>query len=122
MSPKYEQIRTALGLGFSVQNLRTISNLSLAVLQNDSPLHPAVFMAMASVSRWIADAWDSVPIPVSIAERVEGQLKQHLQKLLEVSESDASQVCAALDATATAFREAIRCGLDSDLVSAGPPK
>lgn len=113
--PAYSQIRTALSRGFYVENLRTVTNLSLEVLQQDNPKHPAVFLVLASVSRWVADAWEDVPLRAPVADRVESQLKARLEALLNLADGDSAEVCAALDAVAAAFREAIARGLDSDL-------
>jgi hypothetical protein len=44
-----------------------------------------------------------------------GQLKLPLENLLNVADGNSAEVCVALDAVATAFREAVRRGLDSDL-------
>lgn len=113
--PAYEEIRTALNRGFSVDNLRVVTALSLTILREASPEHPAVFVTLATVCRWIADAWDGIPLQSSVADRVESQLKPRLEALLNVADGDATTVCAALDVVATAFREAIAHGLDSNL-------
>ena len=115
MPANYDEIRTAIGRGFSVDNLRTITNLSLAILQK-RPLHPAIFLTIATVAGWVADAWDDIPLLVAVADRVEGQLKPHLEILLNVAEGSSDQVSSALDAMASAFTDAIRMGLDSDLL------
>jgi hypothetical protein len=89
-------------------------NLSLKILQDDAPKHPAILLALAALSRWVADAWDDIPLSTQVADRVERQLKPHMESLLNVVNGDPDEVCAALDAAASAFREAIRRGLDSD--------
>lgn len=109
-----DEIRTAISRGFSVDNLRAVTNLSLAILR-EKPTHPSIFLTIAAISRWVADAWDGVPVLVPIADRVEGQLKPHLEALITVADGNSAEVCAALNATAAAFREAVRRGLDSDL-------
>jgi hypothetical protein len=114
VSTAYDEIRTAASRGFSVDNLRTITNLSLAILQ-ENPTHPAIFLTIAAVSRWVADAWDGIPLLLPVAHRVERQLKPHLVALLNVAEGTSDEVCAALDTIAVAFRETVRLGLDSDL-------
>ena len=113
--PTYGEIRDALSRGFYVENLRAITNLSLKTLQQDEPKNPAVFHALASVSHWVADAWDDVPIIMQVANRVEGQLKPELEALLNAADGIPEEVCAALNAVANAFREAVKNGLDSDL-------
>lgn len=115
MPAQYDKIRTALGGGFSVDNLRTITNLSIETLRQGNPKHPAVFHALASVSRWVADAWDDLAISTQVATRVEGQLLPHFKSLVNIADGDSAQVCSALDKLAIAFRESIRDGLDSDL-------
>jgi hypothetical protein len=115
MPAPYDKIRTALARGFSVDNLRTITNLSIETLQQGSPKHPSVFHALASVSRWIADAWDDLPITTQVANRVERQLLPHLQSVLDRADGESAEVCAELDKLAVAFRESIQGGLDSDL-------
>lgn len=115
MPARYEEIRTALHRGFSVDNLRAITNLSLNTLQQKTPRHPSVFHAIALVCRWLADAWDGLPIAPDIAERVERQLRPPLEALLDIADGDPAQVCAALDNLATMFAQAVRSGLDSDL-------
>lgn len=114
MPAAYGEIRTAISRGFSVDNLRVITDLSLAVLQGN-PTHPVVFLTIATVSRWVADAWDDVPLLKPVAIRVESQLRPQLEMLLNLADGDSGEVCAALDATASAFREVVRDGLDSDL-------
>jgi hypothetical protein len=113
--PAYGQIRTALSRGFYVDNLRTITKLSLEVLQQENLKHPAIFLVLASLSRWVADAWDDIPLRAPVADRVESQLKAHLEALLNVADGDSAEVCTALDAAAAAFREVVARGLDSDL-------
>ena len=115
MSSRFDEIRSALDRGFSVENLRTITNLALDLLQKNNLKHPAVFQAIACASRWVADSWDGVALEVSVATRVEGELMSSLIFLVENAEEDNSLVCSALDNLARAFREAIRCGLDTDL-------
>jgi hypothetical protein len=112
--PAYNEIRTALSRGFYVDNLHEITNLSLAVLQ-ENPAHPVIFLTIAAIARWVADAWDEIALSTSVATRVEGQLKRPLENLLNVADGNSAEVCVALDSVATAFREAVRCGLDSDL-------
>lgn len=112
--PAYNELRTALSRGFYLDNLRSITNLSLAILQENPP-HPAIFLTIATISRWVADAWDEVPLLKQVATRVEDQLKPQLEALLNVADGNSEDVCAALDAVATAFREAVSRGLDSDL-------
>lgn len=111
--PAHNKIRAALSRGFYVDNLRAIVTLSLKTLQERKPKHPAVFFALATIAQWIADAWDEKPISVATVERVEGQIRPHLEHLLNVAESNTRQVCIGLDAAATAFRGAIRHGLDT---------
>lgn len=115
MPAEYDQIRTAIRKGFSVDNLRVIERLSLTLLGENTRKHPALFLVLASISRWVADAWDDVPLSAQVADRVEGQLKPHLEALLDVANGDSAEVCAVIDATAAAFREAVKRGLDSDL-------
>jgi hypothetical protein len=117
MPASYQDIRTALRRGFSVDNLRTITNLALKTLQQANPKHPAVFAALASVSRWVADAWDDHAITVKVSGRVEGQLKPRLEALIEVADGSPAEVCGALDDLAVAFRDSIRRGLDSDVAA-----
>ena len=114
MPAPYDEIRSALSRGFSVDNLRSISHLSLKAL-HAAPKHPAVFYALASVCRWIADSWDGVPISTKVADRVEGKLRLPLQYLLNNADEDFIHVCTAFDDLASAFSEAIQDGLDRDL-------
>lgn len=113
MSGELQQIRTAIDRGLAIDNLRSITNLSLKVLEEDAPRHPSVFFVLASLSRWVADAWDDFPLSVQVANRVDGQLRAHLVALLDAASGSPAEVSAALDAVAEAFREAIRFGLDS---------
>ena len=115
MSSEYDRIRTTIHQSLSLDNLRGITNLSLKILQDGAPKHPAVFLVLAALSRWVADVWDNIPLPTQVADRVERQLKPHLESLLNVANGDPDEVCAVLNAAADAFREAIRRGLDSDL-------
>lgn len=111
--PAHNEIRIALSRGFYVENLRKIVTLSLRTLQNKKTKHPAVFLTLATISQWIVDAWDEKPMSVAIVERVEGQLRPHLEHLLNTAEFGEGRVYTALDAVATAFRDAIRRGLDT---------
>jgi len=52
---------------------------------------------------------------MQVANRVEGQLKPELEALLNAADGTPEEVCAALNAVANAFREAVKNGLDSDL-------
>ncbi len=115
MATPYEELRITISRGFSVDNLRTITNLSLAILRG-RPTHPAIFLTIAAICRWVADAWDNVGPPGIPYERVERQLLPRLEALLTLAEAEADEVSDALDLTAQAFDEAIRMGLDSDLV------
>lgn len=117
MPTAIEKVRTALDRGFWVDNLRTITDLSLAILR-ERPTHPAIFLTIATISRWIADAWDDVGPPGIPIDRVEGQLKPLLENLLNLAEADAAQVALALDEIAVAFDHAIQQGLDSDFPTA----
>jgi hypothetical protein len=112
--PAYDEIGNALSRSFSLDELRIVTTLSLQVLQG-SPKHPAIFLTLAAVCRWVADAWDDTALQSPVADRVESQLRPHLRALLDLSEGDPAQVCAALNALASAFHEAVERGLDSDL-------
>jgi hypothetical protein len=114
MPNAHEELRTCLSKEFSVDNLRVITNLALLILKN-GPKNPAVFLVISSVSRWVADAWDDIPLSAPVTERVERQLRPHLEALINVADRDSSEVCDALNALATAFGEAVTRGLDSDL-------
>jgi len=113
MPREFDQIRIAVSRDLAVESLRSITNLSLAILRDQSPKHPAVFFSLASLSRWVADAWDGIPLPVHVAERVESQLKPHLEALLNVADGDPAAVCAVLDSAASAFSDALSQTLDS---------
>ena len=112
---EYEEIRTTLSRGFSLDNLRKITNLALGIVRDGAPKHPSVFIAIATTSHWIADAWDRVGLNVHVADRVERQVKPHLELLLDSADAPHGKVCEVLDDAATAFSEAMRQGLDSDL-------
>ncbi len=116
MPASYDDIRTTLSRGFSVDNLRTITNLSLEILRQ-KPTYPAILLTIAAISRWVADAWDDVGPPGIPFGRVERQLKPHFVALLDLAEADSADVFRALNQAALAFDEAIRQGLDSDLSS-----
>jgi len=109
----HEQIRVALSRGFSVDNLRSVTNLCLDILQSGNPTNPVVFHITASVCRWIADAWDGIPLPTVIASRVERTIRPKLEALLGNAEADPPQLCKTLNELAAAFRDAIVQGLDS---------
>jgi hypothetical protein len=113
MPSEFDQIRIAISRGLAVKSLRSITKLSLAILQDHSPKHPSVFLSLASLSRWVADAWDDHLISSQVADRVEAQLKPHLEALLDVADGDPAEVCAVLDAAALAFRIALSQTLDS---------
>jgi len=113
MPTTIEEVRTTLHRGFSVDNLRTVTDLSLAILR-EKPTHPAIFLTIATISRWIADAWDDVGPPGIPIDRVDRQLRPHLEKLLDLAEADTEEASLALDQIAVAFDQAIQQGLDSD--------
>ena len=109
----HEQVRIALGRGFSVDNLRSVTNLCLNALQSENPKNPIVFHTTAVVCRWIADAWDGIPLPTPVANRVERTIKPKLETLLDNAEANPPQLCRILNEVATAFTDAIAQGLDS---------
>jgi hypothetical protein len=74
-----DEIRDALSRDFSVDALRKIANLSIETLQQGHIKHPAVFHAIASVARWIADAWDESPLEANVAVRIQEQIQPALQ-------------------------------------------
>ncbi len=111
----YDEIRSALDDGFSVDNLRKITNLALNLLQDKSLEHPAICQAIATTCRWVADSWDDVPLQASVAARVEGDLISSIVFLLEAADKEDALVGSALDNLAKAFRDAIRSGLDTTL-------
>lgn len=112
MPTAYDEIRPALNRGFAVDNLREVTRLSLDILQRGKPKHPAIFCVVAAVCRWIADAWDGVPLSTDVAARVEGQIRPHLETLINLADQDPATVCSALDGVAVAFQQAISRGLD----------
>ena len=113
---EYEELRIDLDRGFSVDNLRSITNHAIEILRQNVPRHPAIPLIIAILSRWIADSWDEKALSVDVANRVESQIKPHFQKLLSLADSDAAEVYAAVNETALAFSAAICSGLDSDLI------
>jgi len=114
MPSRHDEIRVALSRGFSVDNLRAITKISIEAIQEGHLKHPGVFYAIASISRWIADAWDGVAVTTSVALRVEEQIKPSLLSLLESADEDSAEVCRLLDNLTLAFRDAILLGLDED--------
>jgi hypothetical protein len=69
-------------------------------------------MQIAVISRWVADAWDNVPITVETAARIEALLKPELERLVNLADGDDRSVSAGIDSLAVAFGRAIRSGLD----------
>ena len=117
MQNELEQLRSAVRAPFSVVGLRNVDTLCLAVLQDAGPAHPSAILLLASMARWVADAWDDVALPVDVAVRVEYSLKPHFERLLEITNDVdiAIDVGAALDAASEGFRKVLRQGLDCDL-------
>src|ERR1039458_2695908 len=113
MPREHDQIRTAIGRGLALDNLREITNLSLSVLQSDASAHPAVFLVLASLSRWVADAWDDIPLSTQVADRVDSALRPCMEAVRTAADDDPTEVCAVLDATVTVFRDVIKRGLDT---------
>jgi len=117
MPTEYERIREILSQGFSANALREIARTSLALLQDPATDQPAAFLFIATVSQWIADAWDERPIEARIVARVEKSIRPHFESLLAIEKGEsADYVKILLDAAAIAFRNVLRSGLDSDLV------
>ena len=115
MPNPYDRIRDILRKGFSLDNLRLITAQSLSILRDEPPQHPAAIVFLAAISRWIADAWDGVPLSAETATRVEQSLAPHFESLINVANGDLTQVCDALNAASTAFRGVILKGLDCNL-------
>ncbi len=115
MATPYEELRAALSRGFSVDNLRAITNFSIEAIQEGNVKHPSVFYATATICRWVADAWDGAAVTTVVACRVEEQIKPRLLSLLEGADKDSAEVCRLLDDLTFAFRDAILLGLDEDL-------
>jgi len=113
MPREHDQIRTAIGRGLALDNLREITDLSLSALQSNTSAHPAVFMVLASLSRWVADAWEDIPLPSEVADRIDSALRPCMEALLNASDDDPAEVCAVLDTTAKVFRDAVKRGLDT---------
>src|SRR5439155_3415321 len=89
--------RAALNRGFSVNNLRLITKLSLEIVRQEIPLHPAIPFTIGMLSRRIADSWDGVAISTAVADRVEDQIKPHFERLLGLANGDSATVCAAIE-------------------------
>lgn len=116
MPDEFEQFRDIFDQSFSVDGLRQIAKVSLALLQDPAPSQPAAILFVATVSQWIADSWDDRPITLEVAARVEEKIKPHLKRLLAIQKNEPpDQVKTLLDAAALAFRDSIYSGLDSDL-------
>jgi hypothetical protein len=117
MPAETDHLRSLIRQGFSVSSLREITNRSLAFLQEPAVKHPASFLFLATISRWVADAWDDQPITPQVAARVTETLRPHFELLIDISDDDADDyIKIVLDAAAIAFRNAIRAGLDCDLI------
>ena len=112
--PAHDEIRSALSRGFSVDNLRIITNLAIDAIQQGNLRHPSAFYAITTVCRWVADAWDGVAVTASVVLRVEEQIMPPLLALLDSADEDAAEVCRLLDNLTFAFRDAILLGLDED--------
>ena len=113
MPTKYEEIRTALDRGFSVDNLRHVNRLCLAAIQEGKAPHPSVLFTVAVIVQWIADGWDEKPILSTTTSRIEKQMKSQLEALLRLGESDSESICSALDQAVKAFATVLRDTLDS---------
>ena len=116
MPTEYDQVRSLIRQRFSVNGLREITNKSLALLQEPAVKQPAAMLLLATISRWVADAWDDQPITPRVAARVEETLRPHFESLINIPDDEAADyIKIILDAAAIAFRNAIRSGLDCDL-------
>ena len=116
MSQRYDEIRSTLNRGFFVDNLREVSSLCLALLQEDVVVsHPAVLFTIATTADNIVRAWEDVPITAKTADRVQKQLMPQLQALLAMAASDSLTACSILDKAAASFGQVLRQGLDSEL-------
>jgi len=99
----YDKIRNAIRDGLYLDNLQLIMRTSYRIIEEDTPKHPAVFFALATLSRWGVDSWGDEVIPVGRAGRIEQYLKPHLQALIDVVDADAAEVCAVLDRSTSDF-------------------
>ena len=103
----YDEIRTALGRGFYLDNLWQIVRLSFAIVHSGQAKHPAVPFAIATIVEKIANRWAGHALPDDTAAVVEAHVQPKLVALLDVADADPSTVAAALDDAARAYAEAI---------------
>ncbi len=103
----YDDIRAALGRGFSVTTLNEVARLGHDLLGADTPLrHPAAAYALAVTAQKIAWLWEGQPVREDGAAVVEAHIKPKMFAVLDVAESDASALMVALDELASAYADA----------------
>lgn len=116
MPTTYTEIRASLASGFSVAGLRTLNRLCLTAINEGLP-HPSVLFSVAVIAEWIADAWDQKPVLTTTVQRVEQQIRPHLEALLSLETASSDATCSALDHATRAFVACLKATLDSEVAN-----
>lgn len=103
----YDDIRAALGRGFSVRTLNDIIRIGHDLLGADVPLrHPAAAYALATTAQKVAWYWEGQPVRDDTAAVIEAHLKPKMEAILDAAEGDAESLIKALDELARAYTDA----------------
>lgn len=104
----YDKIRTALGRGIFVDNLRAIARLAHEMLKDDESVkHPAVPLMLASIADGIARRLEGEAVPAEIAKLLESHLLPKLVALVDTANADGHSVANGLDEAARAYIDSI---------------
>lgn len=104
----YDDIRTSLSRGFSVNTLNEITRLGHDLLGSDAALrHPAAAYALAATAQKIAWYWEGQPVREDTAAVIEAHIKPKMEAVLASAEADAESLTAALDDLARAYADAV---------------
>lgn len=102
----YDEIRAALGQGFSVDSLHEITRVGHALLDSEIPLqHPSAAYALAATAQKIAWYWDGQPVRDDTAAVIEAHIKPKMEAVLDSADGDADTLLRALDDLARAYAD-----------------
>lgn len=102
----YNDIRAALGRGFSVTTLHEITRLGHELLDSDTSLvHPSAVYVVAATAQKLASFLDSQSADDAVAV-VEAHIRPKMEAVLNAADRDAQTLMMTLDDLTRAYGEA----------------
>ena len=104
---RYDKLRAALSLHFSVETLNEITRIGHEMLDSDEPIrHPIAIYTLTATAQKVALLCDGEGVGDRAMDAIEAHLKPKMLAVLDAADSDPNALISELDALARAYIDA----------------